>query len=614
MKDYSKSLSAIFAGVLILLCFFSCRTDPPESKVGDASNPEVTDKIAISDLPFTENTTVNVHLMGDPGGLSPYINRGGYSTVVSERFFPTLLHIDPVSLTLSPVLAKTLPVIEEIESGAFKGMLRYTFEIHEEAVWDNGSPVQASDYAFIIKACLIPGIKTPYKPYFKEIKDFKIDPKNPKKFSVVYDKHILGEEIVGGIYFYPAYMYDPGNVLQKYTIVDLIEKNKDKKWVTEDWAKEDAGLKKVADDFTSSKYITEKDFVSSCGAYKLEEYVPNDRLVLTKKENWWGDKLRNKYPMLTAIPKKIVYKIIPDVVTALTYLKSGELDVMSAIDPEAFKQLEKTHKDKLSFHAPALLDYYYANFQTTLPKLKDKKTRKAIAHLLDLNQAQKTILKDLAVRITSPVHPSKPYYNESLKLIDYNPEKAGQLLKEAGWADSNGNGILDQTVDGNLVELEIKVIYGAAANVGRSILLLLQEAAKKQGVAIEIVGLDMNALVSSMLNKDFEMSITRAQGLPILDDFSSRWHSDSYAGRGLNFSGFGTPESDKLIEDIVVEMDENKRNSMYKRFQEILYEEQPAIFLYAPQERIAVDKKFKHVITSIRRPGYHENYFATGTK
>ena len=89
MKDYSKSLSTIFVGALILLCFFSCRTEPAESKVGDVSNPEVADKIAISDLPLTENTTVNVHLMGDPGGLSPYINRGGYSTVVSERFFPT---------------------------------------------------------------------------------------------------------------------------------------------------------------------------------------------------------------------------------------------------------------------------------------------------------------------------------------------------------------------------------------------------------------------------------------------------------------------------------------------------------------------------------------------
>jgi len=413
------------------------------------------------------------------------------------------------------------------------------------------------------------------------------------------------------VYFYPAYMYDPGSVLEKYTIADLIEKNKDKKWVAEGWSKEDPGLKKVADDFTSSKYITKKDYVSSCGAYKLEEYVPNDRLVLIKKENWWGDKLRDKYPMLTAIPEKIVYKIIPDMVTALTYLKSGELDVMSAIDPEAFKELEKTHKDKLNFYSPPFLDYYYANFQTTLPKLKDKKTRRAIAHLLDLNQARKTILKDLAVRITSPVHPSKPYYNESLEFIDYNPEKAGQLLKEVGWADSNGNGILDQVIDGNLVELKIKVVHGAAVHVGKSILLLLQEAAKKQGVDVEIVGLDMRAMMSALLNKDFEMSIARAQGLPILDDFYSRWHSDSYEGRGLNFSGFGTPESDKLIEDIAVEMDEGKRNSMYRRFQEVLYEEQPAIFLYAPQERIAVNKKFKYAMTSIRKPGYHENYFAT---
>jgi len=93
-------------------------------------------------------------------------------------------------------------------------------------------------------------------------------------------------------------------------------------------------------------------------------------------------------------------------------------------------------------------------------------------------------------------------------------------------------------------------------------------------------------------------------GSPSLNDPKQVWHSESYNG-GNNYVGFGTPESDALIEKLRFNLDEPSRNEQYKRFQEIIYEESPYIFLNAQKNKLVFHKRFDNVTASVARPGYN---------
>lgn len=93
---------------------------------------------------------------------------------------------------------------------------------------------------------------------------------------------------------------------------------------------------------------------------------------------------------------------------------------------------------------------------------------------------------------------------------------------------------------------------------------------------------------------------------PGLWDPYQSFHSKSI-GSG-NRSAFANAELDRLIEALRKEADEQKRNQLYLRIQQLLHDELPEIFLYAPQQRFAVSRRFNYVL-SANRPGYYEAYF-----
>jgi peptide/nickel transport system substrate-binding protein len=95
----------------------------------------------------------------------------------------------------------------------------------------------------------------------------------------------------------------------------------------------------------------------------------------------------------------------------------------------------------------------------------------------------------------------------------------------------------------------------------------------------------------------------------MVDDPKQFWHTTSDTPNGFNRFGFGNAESDQLIDEIRRTLDEEKRGELYMRLQEIIYEEQPAIFMYATKDKIAIHKRFKGVEMSLVKPTYFENYW-----
>ena len=142
------SLLTILICLFVSSLHFSCKTD------------RSTDENIQSTKPFK----VTSRIRADPDRLNPLLTIRSWSLHVNNHLFLPLLEFHPKSLELSPVLAKSRPKVELLEESKYGRALAYTFEIHEEAVWDNGSPVLASDYLFTLKAVMNPKTPKPQNP------------------------------------------------------------------------------------------------------------------------------------------------------------------------------------------------------------------------------------------------------------------------------------------------------------------------------------------------------------------------------------------------------------------------------------------------------------------
>ncbi|MDZ4680282.1 MAG: ABC transporter substrate-binding protein [Saprospiraceae bacterium] len=554
----------------------------------------------------SENT-VFARLPGEPDRLSPLITVNSYSRTVNELLFLNLLQFDPATLELQPQLAKSRAQIAEITDGLWKGGIAYTFELHESAVWDNGAPITGNDVLFTFKALFVPQVNSgPARSYLDFVKDLAVDAANPKRFTVYTDrKYILGEAAISTMPVYPEYHYDEQGRLRNYTLKALADPEQAAR------LSEDTILAAFAENMHSERFAREKDAVKGAGAYALQEWVTGKQIALKRKANWWGDALSKTYPMLRALPERLVFSIIPDQVTALAALKSQEIDVASQIDVNDFVEIRKDSvlQPLYNFYTPAALQLFYIGINTRNPKLNDKRVRRALAHTLDMDAIIRDLYAGMAQRVTGPFHPDKPYYHKNLAPIAYNVEQARTLLKAAGWEDTNGNGVADKVLDGKQTELELNYLASSASKFSMNLALVLKDNAAKAGIQINILPKEFPVLIESLKRREFELHGGAWVAEPLPDDPKQLWHTESNTPDGGNRVGFGNAASDALIDEIRVTLDEQKRAGLYRKFQELVYEEQPCIFLLAPQERLVIHKRFD-ARPSVLRPGFFVNEFA----
>jgi len=243
------------------------------------------------------------------------------------------------------------------------------------------------------------------------------------------------------------------------------------------------------------------------------------------------------------------------------------------------------------------------------PKLSDAKVRKALAHLVDYNGLIDNVLYGDGQRIVGPLHPNHYADNKKLGLPDYNVEKAAEMLESAGWTDTNGNGTRDKLINGKLTELTLTALATPSEN-SKNIGLFIKETMAKAGVEMILDQRDHRSwLPKEVIPGKYDMFMLAWTQSPGEYDPKTLWHTASIQG-GRNWARYGTPETDKAIDDIRDEMDRDKRITLYHQWQKDVVDAQPYLFLCAPTERIAVNKEFDAVV-SAKRPGLFENQITT---
>jgi len=540
-------------------------------------------------IPSSTKTTKDqlvIRLAEEPDALLPPLTTSGYARQVHQYLYQYLMVQDPETFEYIPQLAKGRPDARKVDDQT----TAYTYEIFEEASWDDGQPVTGHDYVFTLKTILHPGVPASrYRPYLDFIKDIRVDNQNPKRFTVlVKGTYILTEDVLNTLTsILPRHRYDPEGWLADIPFSTFVDPE-----AIAQQAETDEGLQQFAAWIQDPAFSRDSSRISGSGPYRFKEWSSGQQIVLERKSNWWGDALDEQHSGLAAYPDRLVYRIVKDNASTLAALKAGELDVVSRMQAQSFMDLKKdsTVRQHYRFYTPLALETNMISINTRLPKLQDPRLRRALAHAIDAQEIIEQAQQGLASSATGPVHPSASFYDPELKPIGYQPEKAKGLLAEAGWKDSNSNGIVDKVMEGNLMELELELLV---SNSNQYLGLMIQDQAKAAGIEIDLVQKEFRAIREDLRKGNYELGFVGAVLSPGLWDPSEQWHTR----KGLNRTGFGDPKTDQLIDSLIQTLDEERRTPMYYRLQRTIYEEQPSIWLYVAKGRVVVHKRFVPVLT-----------------
>ncbi|WP_020567507.1 ABC transporter substrate-binding protein [Neolewinella persica] len=578
-----------FLCLLMAVAFSACKPDPKGSV---QTQEDDTSSIVFK---HTDNT-LRIAARVEPAGLNPVLTTQASARHVRELIFQTLNSIDPETFEQIPLLASVPDIRKEPGGG-----VSYSYLIDERATWPNGLPVTAADVVFSLKAVMNPLVEAgPYRTYLYNISNIVTSPNNERRFRVVMDKpYILAQQSIGSTAVYPEYAYDPDRLLRNVSLSDLTNQKK-----AEQMAETNENLKNFATAFNDVALATEPDKIIGSGPYQLEEWNAGQRLTLKLRENYWATNDRST--MLMAKPEKIVFDFIADGNTMTNALRDELVDVAMDLGVDQFKEVRDDEylNQRFDFATVNSINFFGILFNQQNPLLRDAKTRRALAHLVDVDVLIEQLLPGLATRVNGPVLSGKSYYAD-LPAIEYDPAKAETLLKEAGWADTNGDGTIDKEIDGSRQEMSMQFLVfpsPTSASVGA----LVAEWAKEVGIDIEVVQQAPATLYGELDKGNFAMSLLGMGMDPNPDEFTQVWASTSVPPNGSNRSGFANKEADQLIKQIAGTMNASDRDPLYRRFQEIIYENQPMVFLFSPATRLVVSKRLKYSTTSLA-PGLDFN-------
>lgn len=576
-----KRLPLLFFAVM-LMHFFSCSNgeEPKEQP---------------------EQTIVRLRESADASTLNPLNIRSSLDGYLSLKLFQSLLSFDYKTLETVPILAEKLPEINYLESGK----VEVHYKIRQNAKWDNGKPITADDIAFTLKI-----IKNPYSSnigaysFYELIEDIEYET-GSREFSIIFSKQYILNEITSGDFaVLPSFVYDTNNYLQEFTVKQLSSKNAGFS------DSEIDKLKEFNENFNSMDFRSNKDFIKGSGPYQLQEWVSGQQIVLSRKKNWWGDEMDSVNTLFLNNADLLIYEIIKDNTTAMVALRNHQIDVMRDVSPTDIEEWAENKRllEEFNIFSPDQIGYHYIGLNQTHSILKNIKIRKAIRMSINVDKIIKAVMGGYATKINGPVLDFFKYHNDTLETFEYLPKKAIEILKKEGWSDRDKNGILEKEINGKTTELSLDYLYYSDNDSRKYTALIIQEDLKKVGIHLNLIPLEWGNFLNRLKNQQFDLFYGSKILAPVPRDHKPAFHSESIS-KGSNYAGYSNKALDQLIDSSRSEMDTAVRRRLEWRFQEMIYEQIPYIYLFSPKERIIIADKFTNLNISPLRPGYWEPGF-----
>ena len=315
------------------------------------------------------------------------------------------------------------------------------------------------------------------------------------------------------------------------------------------------------------------------GPYVMKSFS-RDKAIMEANPYYWDG---------TPAFKKVEIPSIDDPNTRAMALQSGEIDAAVNIafgDMALFNDTNKYNVSTIDSIRDVLARI---NVNEGRP-FADKKVREAFICSLDRESYSKTLLKGTFTPGGPAMPPSLDFgFNEIENKDAYNVDRAKKLLSEAGWKDTNGDGIVDK--DGK--DLEVDFVYYSS----RAELPIFTEAAQadaaKIGIKVNLKNVDYNVMDKLGVSGDYDLMIsnimTEQAGDP-LNFLNMYWRSNIDGQNPQNSSGYSNPTYDALGDALRVEFDKSKRRDIIISMQKIIMDDAAAIIFGYPQTNIISNK------------------------
>ncbi|MBI1369666.1 MAG: ABC transporter substrate-binding protein [Planctomycetes bacterium] len=364
--------------------------------------------------------------------------------------------------------------------------------------------------------------------------------------------------------------------------------------------------------FTIDQINEKPGLLLGSGPYRLpdpENWAPGKPIELVRNERYWGPQ---------GGFDKIVYKEIINDVARVTAFKNGEVDMLAAT-PEQFEQLLKD-KDLVArtqhYAYQAIPSGYmwlaWQQKRNNKPTMfADKRVRQAMTYLTERQRICDEVFHGYAVPANGPWPVGSKQADPSLKARPYDPVKGMALLKEAGWEDRNGDGVIE---DKNGNPFKFKLTYPSGSADYDRIALFLKDSYARAGIVMELDPLEFNVLISRLEQQTFDAIILRWGGGAVESDIRQMFHSSQTNKGGDNVMNYISPELDKYIDLARSTVDPKERYPLWQKCHQILYEDQPYTFMVVQNSLRFFDKRIHNIVRNtqgINDPPRNEWYVPT---
>ncbi|MBR77573.1 MAG: hypothetical protein CMD36_06625 [Flavobacteriales bacterium] len=547
----------------------------------------------VKERDLTKNTVV-AHILSQPDGLHPCNDNSVMRSFIFNYTQKFIVGMDLESLENIPVLSENLAEISE-------DGLSYTFKIKDGIKWDNGEPFTAKDVEFSTKAtlCHLTNNAQIRSNYSTVIKSIQLYDNDPLKFTMhAQGVHVNNKIIIGGITMMQKSYWDPNKILDKLSFDQIISRNFTESEEISDWFN--------AFNHADNGYQPEK--LVGLGPYQVDEWVPSQYITIVKKDNWWGVNSESIYDK--ALPDKIIFKIIREDASAYLALKNQELDATTSVGTVKLMKLQEREYFNKNYHSEFKDRYAYNYIGLNMkpdgiknkPFFIDQRVRRAMAYLTPVDEIIEVMVHGKASRQAAQISHLKSTYNDTLKLIPLDIEKAKELLTEAGWVDSDGDNIRDKVINGEKIKFKFKLSY-MTSPITKEIVLMIKESMYKAGVVADPTPMDFSLFYKNAQDHNFEAMLGGWGGSASYSNPMQLWHTSSWASKGSNFCGFGDAASDALINLANSSLDSAAHTEALWKLQARIYNDQPYVFLYSTKNKIAIHKRFDNRNTYFERPG-----------
>jgi peptide/nickel transport system substrate-binding protein len=482
--------------------------------------------------PETGGTLVDA-MSAEPSGLIAMLAGESAASAVAANIFNSLLKYDK-NLELTGELAASWQVSDDQKT--------ITFKLKPGMKWADGAPLTSADVLFTWKILTDDNTRTPYGADYKLVKHAEAP--DPLTFRVSYEQP-----------------YAPA---------------------LDSWA----GMQILPEHLLKGQDINTTAFARKpVGShyYQLGEWKHGERISLVRNPNATQGQARIN---------RLVSRFIPDPASQFLELMADNIDLMNlnTIQYARILPARKELNSRVALYKELGNSYTFLGFNLKRKPFDDKRVRQAINYAIDKQELIDGVLLGLGEPVASPYKPGTRWSNPKLRPYPHDLEKAKQLLKEAGFVDSDGDGILDR--DGKPFSFEILTNQNPDRVKSAT---FVQRQLKQIGIDTSIRQLEWASFIGRYIKTGDFQAVVLGWSLGVEPDQFNIWHSSQQAPGQFNFIGYNNPKVDRLLEQGRLELDPDKRMKIYHEFAEVLLEDSPVVYLFTGYGLPAIHKRVKGI-------------------